>query len=98
MKNIITIVASMLFALASFAQSQEKYDFMIVTPDSDYNLHLITKEGDQEIKPTTKPKDLTVFMLAKIDDLQNAGWEVYNTNIWGESRYLQIFYLRKKKQ
>ena len=93
-KSIITIVTFMLFALAGFAQ--EKYDFIIVSSDFG-GVHISSIKGEEHIK-LAKEDNLMVVLLKKVDELQNEGWEVYTSSALGDNRFLQNYYLRKKKQ
>lgn len=93
-KSIVTIVAFMLFALAGFAQ--EKYEYMIITSDGSLTLRVITKDNEELIK--VKANQILPSLLTKVDEMQNSGWEVYNSNTYGDSWFLHVYYLRKKKQ
>lgn len=93
-KSIITIVAFMLLALVGFAQ--EKYDYMIISSEVG-TIHITTKEKDEDIG-LTRGENILVTLLKKVDEMQDKGWEVYNSNPYSTGRYLQVYYLRKKKQ
>lgn len=95
-KSIVTIVAFMLFALAGFAQ--EKYEYAILSQDGILNVVLYTKDGDTVIKTYDKNTGLLLSLLSAVDELQDKGWEVYNSTTYGTSRTYHVYYLRKKKQ
>jgi hypothetical protein len=92
-KHIITITAFMLFTLASFVakaqDKQVKYEYAIVYQYGTTAIMFTT--ADKEESTPSKVKDIDRDLLGKVNELNEKGWEVYNT-------YAAIYYLRRKKE
>ncbi|MES2619799.1 MAG: hypothetical protein V4615_03030 [Bacteroidota bacterium] len=100
MKNLKTtiITALLLLAIVSGAVAQEKYDFAVVSYTLLPKKVRISINGEFTAKGGEGSKDLYDFspVLREVADMQEKGWEVFNT--YGMEGASLVFILRKKKQ
>ena len=100
----ILLTAFLLLSLISGVQAQEKYDFAVVSYD--YPKSLSVNYSNKPFQKTEVDKETMKNgqfgpLLHKVAEMQNEGWEVYNSTVFTSSLNnglpTHLFYLRKKQ-
>jgi len=92
-----TILFTLILMLSvACLQAQDKYEYATVRQTL-VTLRVTTSKGTEEIKlEKMKIFDVEVNLLKKVEELNEQGWEVYNTTSVPEVPEI-MYYLRKKK-
>ncbi len=95
LKSLFLIsLLSLLFISGAFAQDRYEYATIITRG---YDVAVITST-DFKLFPNAKGADFYKEQLKKVEDLNQEGWEVFNTTTTIVGTYVSYqFFLRKKK-